>query len=1155
MTFQTVLTSDQYAKLRSGTYACAQHISVLRPVVELKARLSATPNGTSFANVSYGSVISGSYTTVMPGMTILISHEDNIRKAHFTGRVRDITSSTIGINETSAGLIANDYLWIIRDWRLQPKLAREVSGAQFKDYAQAYAGQNPIIYNLKAAYADWVDPTSGALRISFTPLDFAAQSGATISSRAWSTLPSGATLISGSLSDANITVDFDPGDYFLHYTVTDSGGRAQVRHIPIFAHDDTINPPALSFTSASIANSSAAWTANLRGFADIDDVLDGTLVVCWNEEYYNGEPGSIYDNIAGVFRLRRESLDGRADPTYSYDADASFELEDIATQLSRLTAPLIALRNVGSPTVWDEIANLTPYRAICHILETGSTFNSIHSLSFDAFDNIFECDSLNISGSLLGAIQDVARSINAVPEFAADGRCIVARDARYLDNTARQALPIIAAFTDGSGGTTSDLIDVSYQHGHTRDAGRVDASGGTYQTSSGRVDPFLAIAPGSASEGGEGRPSLTGQILAANSAAGVAKAELISRAANLLEIANGPDRLIVTHPDGYHWLTPSISQWYTFSLGDTLALRGMSFNGATRWLLESVSLEPDNAAGTVAVRATYVCETYGYGGIAFEPPTAGEIAPYLPDLPAFGPYDFAFPELPALFLGENPSGVNVPPGLSSPPASGNTTVPRDGNTLLIWDGAHVWVTRQLLKSANPPWTDVTPDPSHTVQYADFDPFTDSKGRVGAYTLTTSGGTSYVWHCADVFAAAPDWEQGAGIAGTFTMLRTTSTKGGVLVYAPNVGSSTPTTVTATFDAGGTTYTLQHGTLQASGGNPNGNIYDGISSDVRAMVRIDLPSPQTVTNVKVDYWKDHTGNVGRAVLLFDSSNNLLGIPFDTVDVPANATWNTQDSGAISVANVSYAIFDVHASLASDLQVRMDNCVITYQPHVADTVVRYSNTYGASWGSEIGVGTSPGSAGGFDRIVIGNVSLVAADAKVEKATTLGGAYSDEANGSAPGTYPLAILIPAGQKGSASNNNINTTTPQYIFATPATFSGKSVVWVTTTQVDITPTVSSNPGLAVSPDCLAAWRGSALFAVLSFGGTRRLMYYNGTSWTDRGAVGANAVMVKVRRRAAGPGQVFVADGAVVKYSGNKGATLVSKTTPATTLRGVECWG
>lgn len=814
MSFQTALISDQYTLLRGSTYACAQHVSVLRPVIELKARLSASPNGTSFASISYGSVISGSYTNVLPGETILISHEDNPRKAHFVGRVRSIDATTININETSAGLIANDYLWVIRDWRLMIKLAREVSGVQYKDWDVAFGGQKPIIYGLKSAYADWVDNTTGKLRISFAPGDFAAQSGATISSRAWSTLPSGATLISGSLSGANITVDFDPGDYFLHYTVTDSDGRAQVRHIPVFAHDDA-NPPALTFSGASIQNSAAAWAGSLRAFADVDDLLDGTLVVVWNEEFYNGARGSIYDNIAGVYRLRRENLEGRADATYSYDSEVGFELEDIAAQLARLSAPLLAIRNVGSPAVWDEITSLTPYRAIIHILETGSTFNTINSLAFDSFDNAFAYDSFPTAGSLLTACQDIAKSINAVLEFGADGRCIVSRDARYLDNTARLALPIIGAFTDGSGGTPSDVIDVTLVHADSRDVGRIDGSGGTYNTSTGQVDAFLAIAPGAAQEGGDGKQTLTGQILPANSAPGVAKAELINRAAQLLEIANAPFRLIVTHPDGYHWLTPSITQWYTFELSDTLALRGLTFNTATRWLLESVTLDQDNTTGTTSVRAVYVIETYGYGGIAFDAPKPGEVAPYLPDLPSLGPYDTAFPELPALFLGENPSGVNVPPGLSSSSATGSATVPRDGNTLLIWDSAHVWVTRQFLKSANPSWSEVTPDPAHTVQYADFDPFPDAQGHVGAYVLTLLSGTSYVWHCNDVFAAAPAWEQGAGISGTYTMLRTTSVKGGVLIYG---SEASPYDWTAVFNFVSAEYDTEFNSYNANGNPP-------------------------------------------------------------------------------------------------------------------------------------------------------------------------------------------------------------------------------------------------------------------------------------------------------------------------------------------------
>lgn len=1170
MAFQSALISGQYTKLRGNattpaTYACAQHVTVLRPVIELKCRVNGTPNGTSFAAINYDTVSVGAYTDVLVGETLLIAHEDNIRKAHFVGRVRSITGSTINLNETSAGVIDNDFVWVIRDWRLMIKLAREVSGVQYKDWDVAFSGQKPIIYDLKSAYADWVDDTTGKLRISFAPGDFAAQSGATISSRAWSTLPSGATLVSGSLSGANITVDFDPGDYFLHYTVTDSGGRAQVRHIPVFAHDDT-NPPALTFTGASIQNSAAAWAGSLRAFADVDDLLDGTLVVVWNEEYYNGARGSIYDNIAGVYRLRRENLEGRSDATYAYDSEVGFELEDIAAQLARLSAPLLAIRNVGSPAVWDEIASLTPYRAIIHILETGSTFHTIHSLSFDSFDTTFAYDAFPTAGSLLTACQDIAKSINAVLEFGADGRCIVSRDARYLDSTARSALPIIGAFTDGSGGTLSDVIDVTLVHADSRDVGRVDGSGGTYNTSTGQVDAYIAIAPGAAQEGGDGKQTLTGQILTANSASGVAKAELINRAAQLLEIANAPYRLIITHPDGYHWLTPSVTQWYTFELSDTLALRGLTFNTATRWLLESVTLEQDNSTGTTSVRAVYVIETYGYGGIAFEAPKPGEITPYLPDLPSLGPYDTAFPELPSLFLGDNPAGVDVPPGLSSPPTTGSAVVPRDGNAAIIWDDGHVWVTRQFLKSANPPWTDVTPDTTHTVKYADFDPFPDAQGHVGAYVLTVSSGTSYVWHCADVFAGAPDWSQGSALPGTYTMLRTTSTKGGVLIYGPDIAAGSNTlTFDFTQNNGGWQYTPPGPStwspapsyLTGQGWTYGTEITSGNVYYREVNIIYYLSGTVTAVSMTFDLTLGTTDTSSDDERYINVSGNVTSVPFSSAVNGNNQMMNWSGSQVASAV-----ILRVNTSRKQDGPVAggsalIKSASITYD-YGGGATVRYSSTYGQTWSGEVSVGTSPGSSGGFDRIVIGNTSLAAADAQVEAASTLGGSYSNEANGAVAGTYPLAILIPSHKQNSTSLTNYNAAQPEYVLATPALVSGASVWWVKPAgKTDITPTITGNKGLAVSPDCLASWRGTLLAALLSFAGTRHLIVSinGGTNWTDRGAVGANANCIKTRRRAISAGQLFFTDSAVVKYSANQGASIVSKTTPATVLKGVEAWG
>jgi hypothetical protein len=142
-----------------------------------------------------------------------------------------------------------------------------------------------------------------------------------------------------------------------------------------------------------------------------------------------------------------------------------------------------------------------------------------------------------------------------------------------------------------------------------------------------------------------------------------------------------------------------------------------------------------------------------------------------------------------------------------------------------------------------------------------------------------------------------------------------------------------TITITFGSGDyDDLQILHGTIISSNGNPGACLDGGVGDPTWAELRVDLPSPSTVTSVSLDWWKGHPSpyNLLRYVALYDKNDTLLATPINSYTTITSTEWHTISSPTISVANVKYAIFRVHASIAPiNLHGRMDNCTITFTP----------------------------------------------------------------------------------------------------------------------------------------------------------------------------------------------------------------------------------
>ncbi len=769
------LTSGQLDALRgtasiNPTWRGAQYMSLCPNSNVFVCRVNGTPTGSSYAEITFDTVTTGSYSDVKIGQTILVSRANDRRLAFFTGRIRLTATSTIlYINESSAAILDNDYIFVIDDYRVFPKLPRVDGSTIYADYNKTFVQLPPVVVGVQTAYAGFTN-ASNKLRIAFdASSSYAATSGATISSYAW-TFPGSASIISGATNTATVTIDFaeSAGDW-CSLLVTDSSGRTTTRRFMIFAHGTTYTP-ATGFDGASITDDIASgWNGSVRAFTGVDAVLDNTLVCVWTQEWYNNTEGALLAgtndprNVNLVGRLRRESNQAQGDEQYSYLADVSFEIEGPGAQLSRLHGALITLLHNTGPTIWGEINNLTPWRLIVHFLAEYSTFLSLHDLTFDSTANTFLYRGLTTQGgNLLEVVNDIAQSINGALEFAPAGEARMVRDARYLSSAARNALTTIANLT------TQDYLSLTLNIDHVLTTGRIDGSGGTFNSTTGETTPFLSIAPGVAQDYPESRGILSRQITEADISQSAAQAELNVRAGRSFAINNPTPELSVAHPDGYAFLVPSRRYWFTWTLSASENIRGRAYTTSTRWLLQNVSIAHDNAIGTRTVQAEYIQDiddtTFGAAGDTVTYPAQGEIALDLPGIPPFDIYP-AFPDLP-LWLDDSPALGDVPPLTGS----GTETAPRDGNTVMIWDARHVWIASNVLLTPNPTWIEVTPVISGvtlTISHCLFDPDITMHR---AYVLGNNGTNSYLCTTTDIFANPPVWTVGDTLPGVYSTLR-------------------------------------------------------------------------------------------------------------------------------------------------------------------------------------------------------------------------------------------------------------------------------------------------------------------------------------------------------------------------------------------------
>lgn len=1146
------ITAPHYALIRGTgaqvTYSSDARVFVWPTTTIFAARVNGAVSTSAFGFVNWDTATVGAYTDIEVGMTIYISATNDITKAYWFGIIQGTpAATTLYVNEISQPIADNDYIFVTEDFRIRPKLAFENFGVQSKYFNISFRQIPPYFTLLKSVYATEV--LSGVGSFSFDATAQAATSGATIGTYLWDV--EDGTITVGSTSTAAITATFPQGKRYISCTATDSGGRTTTIHIPVVVNGPSF-PSTLNVRNIQIARRDGDMSCTLTADdgVELSTVLDGSLVVVYfATENLNGTTGSLYDNVLFVGRLRQENTPTVGDEQFAVVSETQFNCDGPLAQLARIHGASIAMRNISSPTVWDEINDYTSWRGLVHFLREHTTFLELHSLQFDeTLDSTYESTGDVTQGQdALSCANSIAQGrIDARLELAPGGEARITRHALLMNSTDRNNRITVAQLTDGSSSTNADLLGYSIAMDEELTVGKAQASGGSYNTTSASVTPKIAIGPGNAQDTGSGQTQLDRQVLVANASLATVETEMRRLVGEVLARANARVRLSVQFLDSLHFLIPSQGYWHKYTLAATDNTRGRAYTTAQRWLLTSLTISIDTQLGTQTVAGEVLLETTGYPGIIFDPPVQSEIPFDIPIIPIEDAYPFALPEIPPV--------LDIPIEDALPIVNvDEATAPRNGNAVLFGNATVLYRSVEILRSNRPLCEDITPGGITEIKMALFNQRT---GEKDGYALDSDGIESSVFHIDNILSSPDNWVQGTGFSGEFEIIRTESA-GRLGVYCSNTAGDSGEETTTGFDF----TTGQHDWTAADFGGTPGAIYssgngwgdnyappttDGIFIDSPAFTSTDLLS------VIVRFSGNVSGSSPRLRIHDASGSPIYGTSTDSGVSEITITC----SGAIGISGFRVN-FDPWVGNFEDTSLLITHISITTSSDpfasTGDAVVRFSSDDGESMGVEISVGTSPGAAGGFDIVRAGSVSFGAADTRAKIATTISGAYANAGSALTAGD-PNLLIVPWNRRASATSNfGQGSATEVIIGATALNASDEALWWLDSggTMNNITPYDGSHYGIPVGPNCLISHLGTHLAGLFLFNATRKFTTSvdAGANWTIRESVDSDTdtiIQPRSQRSALLLYYNYEGSGTGITVSPDWGVTRVRKTLPIT---------
>ena len=640
MPFLTPLSSSDLADIRANGYSANQYLLIDDSAIVFRAEVATTSTSASIAQIEYTNVTIGEEADILPDFTVYISDTAGAYKqSNIILRVRPDDAGQVAsglllnVGWSSARVVAGQIITIVKDVRPAGKLPRDT----FYDY-MLDTPPLPMITGLQSVYAGIVD-SEGELEIALSPTGVAVASGATITG--WQWLPDGGTFAAGGATTKDVTLKFDAtGVYMPRVIATDSNGNTNYFTFRVFVvgagFSSIVN---LSYEGVTInCQRDIGFTASLTSFEGAEDVADYSFCAVWL-------PDGLAQSSDIVFCGRFRSVTDASviTPPNFTQSSARYVVEGALATLSAQNSYSVGYVHVtDTPTRFNEIVNLTAWRALSAYICQMTTIANIHSFSFDDYTNTFRRNTYPFQESdLLDTVQTVAERIIRGVESAPTGEIRIAKNGVVATDTDRDALDVVATLTASdiaapqSGG---ELYAISNDYLSTVGLLRLGCVNvvGTEEV------VYRASAPAVVPVNSQRIIEEDGHVLDTALSAGAAFAEAGRRVADLFASSSKVTRMTVSLVDGFKMLIPAFSQWYQFD-----------FVGG-RWVLDEIDYRYESATGrTPLPRATFIRETQGGDFQTLVEVNAETDEPLAaPPMPVLNPYP-AFPPFPDVFGGAN----------------------------------------------------------------------------------------------------------------------------------------------------------------------------------------------------------------------------------------------------------------------------------------------------------------------------------------------------------------------------------------------------------------------------------------------------------------------------------------------------------------------
>ena len=374
----SIVSPSELALLRERPHSTKLWLSIYKPSTVLSARVNDASIAVGEYQITYDNGV-GTWGNIRSGMTMLVgTAAGKADKGRI--RVRSATASVITVAENShINWADDDYLTVLAFYEIWPVYARyTLSGdtvTWYKDYDVAYTNQNGVglgtIINMGS---HWAGFTGTAVYYSADGSVNVRSDGITY---AW-IFEGGSPASSAVEIPGNVTYA-TPGHYTTRLTITSTGGIQDVsyRHISIYDRPGQgSNVPILQWEMDTISGNrdEGGHSVSIRIHEDVDDIIDGSLVVIFADDIYGSTEQSIGGNAAGRQKIVFVGYirDGSVQHDYQR-SQVEFEIVSPPEIMKAKEGTNISVDSVASPADWFEVQDLDVRKALYHYFRWHST--------------------------------------------------------------------------------------------------------------------------------------------------------------------------------------------------------------------------------------------------------------------------------------------------------------------------------------------------------------------------------------------------------------------------------------------------------------------------------------------------------------------------------------------------------------------------------------------------------------------------------------------------------------------------------------------------------------------------------------------------------------------------------------------------------------